>query len=79
MPDLDLPNQQIVASCWLAPLNSNVVEGDRLLELLAGEVTVDLSAPATGRLVERLAVEGSIVEPGQALGVIETTGRTDRS
>ncbi|MFQ5443725.1 MAG: hypothetical protein ACE5EK_03815 [Nitrospinales bacterium] len=50
---------------------AKVVEGDRLLELLAGEVVVDVPAPATGRLAEKRVAEGDIVTPRQVLGVIE--------
>lgn len=72
MPDLDLPPQQAVTvSCWLVPLGRAVFEGDRLLELAAGEVTVDLPAPATGRLVEKLVAEGEVVAVNQVLGTIQ--------
>jgi pyruvate/2-oxoglutarate dehydrogenase complex dihydrolipoamide acyltransferase (E2) component len=57
---------------WLASVGAEVVQGDRLLELLAGEVVVDLSAPATGRLSEKRVAEGDVVTRGQVLGVIET-------
>ncbi len=72
MPDLDLPPQQaVIVSCWLVPLGRAVFEGDRLLELAAGEVTVDLPAPATGRLVEKLVAEGEVVAVNQVLGTIQ--------
>jgi len=72
MPDLGLSGQAITAGCWLAPAGAHVVQGDRLLELLAGEVVVDLPAPATGTLCERLVAEGDVVTHGQVLGVIDT-------
>ncbi len=72
MHDLDLPPQQAIAvSCWLVPLGRAVCEGDRLLELAAGEVTVDLPAPATGRLVQKSVAEGETVAANQMLGVIQ--------
>jgi len=72
MPDLDLPLQQAVTvSCWLVPLGRAVFEGDRLLELAAGEVTVDLPAPATGRLVQKSVAEGEVVAVSQVLGTIQ--------
>ena len=70
MPDLDLGDQPVTASNWLVPAGRNVVQGDRLLELAAGDVTVDLSAPATGRLVECLVTEGQTVAVDQELGAI---------
>lgn len=73
MPDLDLPPQRAVTvSCWLIPLGRTVFEGDRLLELAAGEVTVDLPAPAAGRLVQKSVAEGEVVAVKQILGVIQT-------
>ena len=73
MPDLDLPPQQaITVSSWLVPLGREVFEGDRLLEVLAGEVLVDLPAPATGRLVQKSAAEGEVVVASQILGVVQT-------
>jgi 2-oxoglutarate dehydrogenase E2 component (dihydrolipoamide succinyltransferase) len=72
MPDLDLPPQQAVrVSCWLIPLGRTVFEGDRVLELAAGEVTVDLPAPAAGRLVQKSVAEGEVVAVNQVLGVIQ--------
>jgi len=72
MPDLDLPPQQAVTvSCWLVPLGRAVFEGDRLLELAAGEVTVDLPAPAAGRLVQKSVAEGELVAVNQVLGMID--------
>lgn len=73
MPDLDLPPQQaITVSGWLVLLGREVLDGDRLLELSAGEVLVDLSAPAAGRLVQKSVAEGEIVVANQVLGLIQT-------
>ena len=70
MPDLDLGDQAVTASSWLVPAGRDVVQGDRLLELAAGDVTVDLPAPATGRLVECSVIEGQVVSVNQVLGTI---------
>ncbi len=73
MPDLDLPPQQVmIVSGWLVPLDREVFEGDRLVEISAGEVLVDLSAPATGRLVRKSVAEGDAVVANQTLGVVQT-------
>jgi pyruvate/2-oxoglutarate dehydrogenase complex dihydrolipoamide acyltransferase (E2) component len=72
MPDLDLPPQQaITVSCWLIPLGRPVCAGDRLLELSAGEVLVDLAAPATGKLIQRSVTEGQVVKANQLLGMLQ--------
>jgi pyruvate/2-oxoglutarate dehydrogenase complex dihydrolipoamide acyltransferase (E2) component len=69
-PDLDLPETQVLVSAWLVPRGAEVVAGDRLVELLAGDVTVDVSAPVNGVLVERRIGEDQPVAPGQVLGMI---------
>lgn len=70
-PDLDLGEAPIVVSVWHAPRGAAVVEGDRVVELLAGDVVVDVSAPASGVLAERCVGEDERVRPGQTLGVID--------
>jgi pyruvate/2-oxoglutarate dehydrogenase complex dihydrolipoamide acyltransferase (E2) component len=70
MPDLGLENTAAVASAWLRPAGAEVQSGERVLEIHAGEVTLDLSAPATGRLLEQLVQEEDPVTPGQLLAVI---------
>ena len=71
LPDLGLADSPVKLSLWLTPLHAQVVEGDRVVELVSGEVTVDLPAPVTGQLVEQLAGEDDILEVGQQLGTIQ--------
>lgn len=71
MPELGMGNQQLVASCWLVKAGSQVTLGDRLLEVLAGSVTVDLPAPVSGRLVRLLVAEDDVLAVGQTLAWIE--------
>jgi pyruvate/2-oxoglutarate dehydrogenase complex dihydrolipoamide acyltransferase (E2) component len=73
VPDLGLKDRPVTLSLWLVELGAEVTEGDRLVELLADSVTVDLPAPASGRFVESLAVEDEVVAIGQVLGIIEST------
>ncbi len=70
VPDLDLGDTPVVVSVWLVARGANVVEGDRVVELLAGDVIVDVSAPASGVLGERRAGEEERVHAGQIVGVI---------
>lgn len=72
LPDLGLPGRPLTASVWLVRRGSEVTEGDRLLEVLAGEVTVDLSAPASGILTKKLVRDDEPIRVGQELGVIES-------
>lgn len=76
LPDLGLGQTPVVASLWLVQRGSEVTEGDRVLEVLAGEVTVDLSAPASGILSELLVDDDDPLAIDQPLAVIET--RSDR-
>jgi pyruvate/2-oxoglutarate dehydrogenase complex dihydrolipoamide acyltransferase (E2) component len=71
MPDLGLGETPLVASAWLVDAGAPVVEGDRLLEVLGGVVTVDLPSPVTGRLREWLVAEDDPIQVGARLAVIE--------
>lgn len=72
LPDLGLGATPILASTWLKPAGSFVIQGDRLLEVLAGSVTVDLPAPVSGVLAQTLVQENEVLAVGQRLAVIET-------
>jgi len=71
MPNLDLGTTIVTACSWHVAVGARVVEGDRLLEVLAGEITVDLAAPASGRLTERCVEVDQQLTLGQRLAVIE--------
>ena len=61
----------VVVSVWFADSGEAVYEGDRLVEVLLRGATFDVSSPATGRLVEELALPDDPVLPGQVLGIVE--------
>jgi pyruvate/2-oxoglutarate dehydrogenase complex dihydrolipoamide acyltransferase (E2) component len=67
----DLGAAPVVLSVWYAEPGEWVYEGDRLVEVLVLGATFDLSAPATGRLVDRRAVVNERLQPGQVLGIVE--------
>ena len=71
LPDLDLPGVPIMASCWHLQVGQRVIEGDRLLEILAGDAVVDLPAPASGLLVEKNAEIDELLTAGQLLAIIQ--------
>lgn len=71
MPDLEMPDTPARLTLWLVPRGSRVAEGEPIAEVLAGPVTVDLSAPADGILHETLVDEDDPVEPGQRLAVVK--------
>jgi pyruvate/2-oxoglutarate dehydrogenase complex dihydrolipoamide acyltransferase (E2) component len=61
----------VVLSAWFARPGEGVYAGDRLVEVLVGGATFDVSCPATGRLAEQLALPDDRLTPGQVLGVVE--------
>jgi len=70
LPDLDLPGVTVVASAWHASIGQKVIEGDRLIEVTAGDVTIDLSAPVSGILLERCITLDDPLQIGQVLARI---------
>ncbi len=72
VPELGLGGRPVTVSLWLVELGAEVTEGDRIVELAADSVTVDLPAPTSGTLIETLVGEDDQVQSGQVLGVIET-------
>jgi pyruvate/2-oxoglutarate dehydrogenase complex dihydrolipoamide acyltransferase (E2) component len=67
VPDLGLAGVPVMLSLWLVPQGRRVLEGDRVAELVAGGVTVDLSAPVAGRCLRQLVDEDTVVVPGAVL------------
>jgi len=68
-PDLGIAG--VVVSLWLVAEGAEVLEGDRVVELVAGGVTVDLGAPVTGRLVGQLVDEDASAVAGAVLAEFE--------
>lgn len=67
----DLGAAPVVLSVWFADPGDWVYEGDRLVEVLTNGATFDVPAPATGRLVNRLALPDQRLHIGQVLGTLE--------
>jgi pyruvate/2-oxoglutarate dehydrogenase complex dihydrolipoamide acyltransferase (E2) component len=63
---------EMFVSFWFAEEGEEVLEGDRLVEILAGPVTFDVPAPASGRLIEIRALEEDAVQSGDLLALLET-------
>ncbi len=68
----DLGAAPVRLSVWFSTPGDVVFEGDRLVEVAIAGATFDVSAPATGRLVERHAWPRDLLMPGQVLGVMES-------
>jgi len=67
----DLGAAPMVLSCWFADQGETVFSGDRLVEIAMDGATFDVSAPATGRLVEKSAFPREPLQPGQILGIVD--------
>ncbi len=71
MPDLELGGDVPRVSLWLVEVGASVPAGDRLVEIVADGVTVDLPAPCAGRLVKKFVGEDDPVRAGERLATIE--------
>ncbi len=69
LPDLQAGHARL--SVWFAEVGERVYEGDRLVEVLVGGATFDVSAPVTGRLIEKRTLCNDPLRPGQVLGLVE--------
>jgi pyruvate/2-oxoglutarate dehydrogenase complex dihydrolipoamide acyltransferase (E2) component len=76
VPEFGLGSVPVVVSLWLVPSGAAVLAGDRVLELVAGGVTVDLEAPVSGRLVAQLVDEDEPVAAGMTVAEFEPQGPT---
>lgn len=72
LPELGASNVRL--SLWFAEVGDHVFEGDRLVEVILGAATFDVSAPVSGVLSHRFATVDAIVCAGQVLGVLEEDG-----
>jgi pyruvate/2-oxoglutarate dehydrogenase complex dihydrolipoamide acyltransferase (E2) component len=71
LPDLGAGDQPVVLSMWLVKQGATVVAGEPAVEVMLGNVTVDLPAPADGVLTQKLVAEGETLAVGQRLAVID--------
>ena len=77
VPDVGIVGVALVLSLWLVPEGTDVLEGDRVVELLGGGVTIDLEAPVTGRLLRCLVDEDAPVAPGTVLAMFAPAAADD--
>jgi pyruvate/2-oxoglutarate dehydrogenase complex dihydrolipoamide acyltransferase (E2) component len=71
VPDLGIRDIPVMVSLWLVPKGTAVMAGDRVVELVAGGVTIDLEAPVSGRLITQHVDEDEPVVAGLILADFE--------
>ena len=71
-PDLGCPN--VVVSVWYVKPGERVYAGDRLVELLAGSATFDVTSENEGTLAEHCVWPGDVLTPMQVLGQLDLSG-----
>lgn len=62
-----------VVTQWLKAPGDAVAEGEPLVAVDNGKATVEIEAPATGRLARIIAEAGTIVPVGEIMAEIEST------
>jgi len=71
VPDFGIGDVPLTLSLWLVPPGAAVAAGDRVAELAAGGVTIDLEAPVAGRLVAQFIDEDEVVATGAVIAEFE--------
>ena len=72
VPDFDLPDRPMRLTLWMAKPGWLVEAEQPVAEILAGEVLIELPAPVTGVMEERLVEVDELVSPGQVIARLET-------
>lgn len=78
VPDLGLEETSLSLSVWLVATGASLAAGDRVVELLGGPAAIDLPAPCSGVLREKLVREDQRVRTGQILGWIDSASSRRR-
>ncbi len=71
VPECGVMGMSMRVSLWLVPEGADVLEGDRVVELLVGGATIDLESPVAGRLVTQFVDEDDVVTPGTVIAEFE--------
>jgi pyruvate/2-oxoglutarate dehydrogenase complex dihydrolipoamide acyltransferase (E2) component len=69
LPDFGCPGPRL--SVWYARVGDTILAGERLVEILVDGATIEVSAPANGRLLECHARPDDYLVAGQLLAVID--------
>jgi len=74
LPSLGNEVTEAQIDLWHRRTGEMVAEGEELLSITTPKLSMDIEAPATGRLAEITIGEDEIAEVGALLAVIETGG-----
>ncbi len=72
LPNLGAGDQEIRLVQWLVESGDNVIEGDRVAEVLVGGILFHVSSPADGVLSRTIDTEDALLAPSATLGFVET-------
>jgi pyruvate/2-oxoglutarate dehydrogenase complex dihydrolipoamide acyltransferase (E2) component len=61
----------VTIAVWIKGVNSPVTKGEDLVEATTEKITLYVTAPTNGTLVEIIAPVGSQVQVGEVIGVVE--------
>ena len=75
LPDFGLSEQSVRLSAWLVSSGGAVSSGERVVELAAGDVIVDLNAPVDGVLCEQCVEVDDLVDVGRVLARFRAVSR----
>jgi pyruvate/2-oxoglutarate dehydrogenase complex dihydrolipoamide acyltransferase (E2) component len=76
VPEFELPHVPWTLCAWLMATGSEVVAGDSLCEISAGDISVEAVAPCSG-VFHRARLElDSVLEVGAVVGEIRSTSES---
>lgn len=68
LPDLGV--SVVIVGVWFAHIGERVYHGERVVEAIINGATFDVTAPATGTLIERSVMPGDHIKSGAVLGAV---------
>lgn len=74
MPAMEMDQSTAALVQWLKPVGSTVAEGEPLMEIETGKVTVEIESPRSGVLIEVTAQPGDEVPVGTVVARIARPG-----
>ncbi len=73
MPDLGNEVTEAQVDLWHKAIGDDVAEGEEILTITTPKVTMEIEAPASGRLSDVLVEEDEIAKIGAVLAIIESS------